>query len=128
MKYIKTYEYNTLNYNDVYKFLKRIVKLFGKEYSVHLTQTNTIQILYKESEIFTEIISNILFQPNLLIFEIYNPYNPKYELNVKLVEYFNIVMEKIYEKDYTYSFRYNSKTKLKIKDFKTLMNTIKYNL
>lgn len=125
MKYIKTYEYNTLNYNDVYKFLKRIVKLFSEEYSVHLTQTNKIQIFYKESEIFTEIISNVLFQPNILIFEIYNT---KYELNKLLVEYFSQSMEKIYEKDYVYSFNYNSKTKLKIKDFKTLMNTIKYNL
>ena len=126
MKYIKTYEFNGLNYNDIYNFLKKIVKVFDKKYIVNLSSTNVIYLYYKDSDLMTEIISDIKNQSgNVLIFEIFNP---KYELNNILLEYFTFFMEKIYDKDYVYSFKYESNTKLKIKDFTTLINTKKYNL
>jgi hypothetical protein len=124
MKYIKTYEYNSINYNDVYKFLKKIIKLHYKEYLVEINHLNIIYI-YNNNEIFTEPILSISFQPNLLIFDIYNK---NFELTDILIKYFNLIMEKIYEKDGTYSFKYNSNTKLKIKDFNLLLNTNKFNL
>lgn len=125
MKYIKTYEFNGLNYNDIYNFLKKIVKIIDKKYSVNLSKTNVIYLHYKDSDDISEIISEIKTNVDVLIFHIYNT---KYELNKLLVEYFTFSMEKIYDKNYTYSFKYKSDTKLKIKDFETFINANKYNL
>jgi len=125
MKYLKTYEYQTLNYNGVYKFLKRIIKLIDKKYSVYLTNTNRINIYYSIDKDFTETISTITFQPNVLMFEIYNP---KYEINKLLTEYFTLMMNKVYDNNYVYLFSYDSKTKLKLNDFKPLLIANKYNL
>jgi hypothetical protein len=126
MKYIKTYEFNGLNYNDIYKFIKKIIKIVDEKYSIYLTGSNVICISYKVvPDEFTEQISRISFQTYAVIFEIYNP---KYELNILLREYFTSIMEKMYDKNYHYTFSYKSNTKLKIKDFKSLINANKYNL
>ena len=126
MKYLKTYEYSrALNYYDVYHFLQKIIKQFDKNYIVKLSDTNNVILSYQHREDFTEIISKVSFNVRVLIFEIYNP---KYELNNLLVKYFSYCMEKVYEKNYMYSFKYDSKTRLKIKDFNLIKNTKNYNL
>lgn len=126
MKYLKTYEYNILEYqNYIYKLLKDIVKIVDEKYSVYLTTDNKIEILYNEIEIFTEIISIMYLQLNTIIVDIYNPGD---ELNKLLITFFSNSMEKIKDENYKYSFKFNYNTKLNIEDFKLLININNYNI
>lgn len=128
MKYIKTYENNNLlSYKYVYNFFKKIVKLFDKKYSVRLTDSNKINFVYRVNDNMTELISQISthYIGSRLIFEIYNI---DYELNNLLEKYFTSIMNKVYDRDYVYSYEFNSKTRLNAKDFEAFLNANKYNL
>lgn len=132
MNHLKAYEQYNYNIDNksIVKFLNKVIKKINDKnykYSIYFSSTNRISIYENSNQDFTEIISQMsIHRINEVL--TFNVYNPKFTINEMLIKYFSISMKLIFEKDYSYSFKFDRNTKLNINDFEVLSNSNKYNI